>query len=262
VVSPESTVPQGTILIRDGLIEAVGENINIPADARIFNAKGLIVYPGLIDGATHFGFAAPARTTGPAPVQTTPPDATADEPNSPDRYLRPKAIGMNADWSAASRMTVPSQPDARRNMGFTTVLSVPRDGYWQGKSALVNLAGGANEAIVLSQVAMHVSFTSNARGQYPTALMGVFAALRQSLLTAQQYTDAVKLYESSGRRGIARPRFDPVSAALQPVLEGKMPVVFRANSAEEIRRALRFADEFKLRSIILGASKPGAWPTS
>jgi imidazolonepropionase-like amidohydrolase len=85
----------------------------------------------------------------------------------------------------------------------------------------------------------------------------VIAALRQSLINAQRYRDGLRLYEESGRRGLVRPAFDPVSTALLPVLEGKVPVVFAADGAEEIRRALRLADEFKLRPIIAGGRE--AW---
>jgi cytosine/adenosine deaminase-related metal-dependent hydrolase len=164
VASPASGVVEGVIVMRDGLIEAIGAGIAIPPDARIFDGKGLTVYPGLIDAATHYGFATPPRPVGPpAPIPTTPPDPTLGEANSTERYLRPRAAGMNADWSAASRIAIPAQPDPRRNAGFTTVLSIPRDGHWQGTSALVNLAGGASDAVITSPVAMHVNF-STARG--------------------------------------------------------------------------------------------------
>ncbi|MBC7927354.1 MAG: amidohydrolase family protein, partial [Bryobacteraceae bacterium] len=84
--------------------------------------------------------------------------------------------------------------------------------------------------------------------------------LRQSLLKAQGYREAQKLYEASGRSGLPRPTSDPVSEALLPVLDGKIPVMFAADSAEQIRRAIRFADEFRLRPMILGGVE--AWRVS
>jgi imidazolonepropionase-like amidohydrolase len=77
--------------------------------------------------------------------------------------------------------------------------------------------------------------------------MGVFAVLRQSLETARQYRDT-----PADRR-----LHDPVSAALAPVLEGTLPVVFEANSAQEIQRALRFAGEYGLKPVIYGGAE--AW---
>src|SRR5712692_7954075 len=163
VVSPDKAISKGVILMRDGLIQAVGENVTIPPDARIYDAKGLPVYPGLIDACSHYGFPAPAPTNTVTRFSTAAPTTTpapvSDDINAPERYLNPKPTGVNADVQAATKMTIPTQPDPRRNLGFTTVLTVPRDGNWQGASALVNLAGAtAADAVVRSPVAMHVAF--------------------------------------------------------------------------------------------------------
>src|SRR5260370_20812655 len=87
--------------------------------------------------------------------------------------------------------------------------------------------------------------------------MGDFAITRQSLIAAQQYREGQDMYKQAGGRGIPRPRLDAVSAARPPVLDGKAPVVFKAATAEEIRRAIRFADEFKLKPVIFGGAE--AW---
>jgi imidazolonepropionase-like amidohydrolase len=252
LVAPGKTITRGTVLLRGGLIQAVGETVTIPPDALIYDAAGLTVCAGWIDGATYFGFPPPVRT--PAPVRTGP---VPEDINSPERYLSPTPAGVFADTSAALRITVPSPPDPRRNMGFTTLLSTPREGLWQGASALVNLAGETPaEMIVRTPVAMHVSFATQ-RGAYPSSLMGAFAVLRQSLITARQYREALTLYEQVGGRGVARPRHDPTSAALLPVLDGALPVVFKADTAEQIRRAIRFSDEFKIKPVIYGGAE--AW---
>ena len=254
VTAPGKTIAQGSIVLRDGLIQSVGENPSIPPDVRIYDAKGLTVYAGWIDGYTHFGFAAAPRTSG----GTAAGGATPDDVNSPEQYISPKPGGVFPDVSAALKIAMPTTPDARRGLGFTAVLSVPREGIWQGTSALVNLSGTATgEMVVRDAVGMHVSFARQAGRTYPNSLMGVFAVLRQSLITAQQHRDAAALYAVSGGRGLPRPKLDPLSAALEPVLDGKLPVVFQANSAEEIRRALRFADEFRLRPVIFGGAE--AW---
>src|SRR5688572_3492682 len=62
VVSPEKTIPSGTIVVRNGLIESVGETAP-PPEVRVFDAKGLTVYPGLIDAASNYGFPAPSSRT-------------------------------------------------------------------------------------------------------------------------------------------------------------------------------------------------------
>jgi imidazolonepropionase-like amidohydrolase len=256
LVGPGKTIAQGVILLRDGLIQAAGESVAIPPDALIYDAKGLTICAGWIDSATYFGFPPPVPALAPATTRAT-PAPVPDDINAPERYLSPTPAGAFADVSAALKMTLPTQLDPHRNLGFTTVLSVPRDGLWQGSSALVNLAGAtAADMIVIPSVAMHVSFATT-RGTYPSSLMGAFAILRQSLIAAQQYREAQDLYAKVGGRGIPRPRNDGVSAALLPVLDGKIPVVFKAATAEEIRRAIRFADEFKLKPVIFGGAE--AW---
>jgi hypothetical protein len=116
---------------------------------------------------------------------------------------------------------------------------------------LINLAGDTpQEMIVRSPVAMQVEFTP-LRGTYPGSLMGVFAALRQMMLDAQRYRDAMQIYERSPR-GMRRPEVDRSLAALVPVVGGKMPVVMLANSEREITRALDLGNEFRLKLIIAG----------
>src|SRR5688572_27733969 len=96
VVSADKTIPSGTILVRNGLIDSVSEAAP-PPEARVFDAKGLTVYPGLIDAASHYGFPAPSsRPTGTATVSFGPP-TVPDDITSPWKYLRPEPAGVNAD---------------------------------------------------------------------------------------------------------------------------------------------------------------------
>jgi methyl coenzyme M reductase subunit C len=129
---------------------------------------------------------------------------------------------------------------------------LPRSGIWMGQSALINLAGETpQQMIVRSPVAMHVGFTPLRAGGYPGSLLGVFSTLRQMMLDAQRYRDAMLIYERNPR-GTRRPDTDRSLAALIPVIEGRMPVVMFANTEREITRALDLAAEFKLKAIIAG----------
>ncbi|MEP6766934.1 MAG: amidohydrolase family protein, partial [Gemmatimonadaceae bacterium] len=83
---------------------------------------------------------------------------------------------------------------------------------------------------------------------------GVFAALRQQFLDAQHYRDEQGAY-AKNPRGMTRPAFDPSLEALQPVINGKVPVVMFANTQREIERALDLAKEFDLKTIIAGGSE-------
>lgn len=246
-----ATIDRGTVVIRDGLINAVGANVNAPPDARIIDGSGLTIYPGLIDSYTNL--ALPEATASPSPsggggggffaAQARPSPGGPNSTQPPG--LQPEVMVEDVLRPGGAEI------EASRNIGITTALTSPRTGIWMGQSALINLAGDTpQEMIVRSPVAMHVGFTP-LRGSYPGSLMGVFAALRQMMLDAQRYRDELQVYERSPR-GMRRPEVDRSLAALVPVVEGKMPVVMLANTEREITRALDLGNEFKLKLIIVG----------
>jgi Amidohydrolase family len=245
------TLDRGTVVIRNGLIAAVGANVNAPSDARIIDGAGLTVYPGLIDSYTNL--ALPEAPPSPSPgggggggFFAAQPRPSPGGPNSTQPPgLQPETMVEDVIRPGGNEI------ESSRSMGITTALTSPRTGIWMGQSALINLAGETpQEMIVRSPVAMHVGFTP-LRGTYPGSLLGVFSTLRQMMLDAQRYRDSIAMYERSPR-GMRRPETDRSLAALVPVVDGRMPVVMLANSEREIARALDLAAEFKLKLIIAG----------
>jgi imidazolonepropionase-like amidohydrolase len=251
-------IARGTVVIRNGLIAAVGANVATPPDARVIDGAGLSVYPGLIDANTTLGLPAGATPQGGgrggggivvtqqqnapsiAALNSTQPVGLQPEVRA-DEFLRPGG----------------DQIDNERNAGITSALTAPREGIFAGQSAFINLAGDApQEMIVRSPVALHIGFTPLRNGGYPGSLLGVFAAMRQMFLDAQRYHEINQMYERNPR-GMRRPELDKSLAALQPVLARDMPVVFTADSQREIERALDMADEFKLKAMISGGLE--AW---
>jgi hypothetical protein len=248
-----AVIEKGTVVIRDGLIAAVGANATVPADARVIDGSGLTVYPGLIDANTSLGIPEPAPTASPAGGQggggflanlLRPPTAPATNSTQP--------AGLQPEILAEDLIRTGGDPvEVSRSAGITTALTAPRTGIWMGQSALINLAGDTTQQmIVRSPVAMHVGFTPLGGG-YPGSLLGVFAALRQTMLDAQRYREAQRIYDQSPR-GLRRPSQDRSLEALLPVLEGRIPVVMYADREREIQRALDLASEFKLKVMIAG----------
>lgn len=260
-----ATIRNGVVIIRDGLIEAVGADLPIPGDARVIDATGMTVYPGLIDAYTNAGLgtAAPAAGAGgrgggapAAPVVAIPglgvQAAGGAQP-------APTPAGQSPELMAADQLKVTAETfDNQRSAGITTVLTAPREGIYQGQSVLINLGGeDADKLILKNPVSLNVSFSSGrgfGGGGYPGSLMGVFAFLRQSLLDAQHYKLAWSQYNQN-KRGIQRPDTDKSLAALQPVIDAQLPVAFSANSVREIKRAIGLADEFGLKFMIAGGTQ-------
>lgn len=243
-------IERGTVVIRNGLIAAVGANVSAPPDARVIDGAGLTVYPGLIDAYTNLALPEPAASPSPGggafAFFASPQPRPAGGPNS----TQPAGLQPEVMVEEVIRAGGP-EIEASRNVGITTALTSPRTGIWMGQSALINLSGDTpQQMIVRSPVAMHVGFTP-LRGTYPGSLMGVFATLRQMMLDAQRYRDAMQIYDRNPR-GTRRPETDRSLAALVPVVDGRMPVVMLANSEREISRALDLASEFKLQLIVAG----------
>ncbi|MFM9905008.1 MAG: amidohydrolase family protein [Pyrinomonadaceae bacterium] len=256
-----ATIDKGTIIIRNGLIEAVGANVAAPADAQIFDATGLTVYPGFIDSLTSLGLpSAPARPQGPGGGggggAAAAAAATAAQPASNSNYpagLRPEDMTFN-DIRAGE-----TQFDANRNAGFTTVLTIGRTGIFNGQSAVIDLAGESVSAMaVKSSFAEHISFAT-LPGQYPGSLLGTFSALRQMFYDAQRLQEIQKMY-AANPKGMRRPDSDKSLEALYPAINRQMPVVFNANTEREIIRALDLIKEFKLNGIIAGGQE--SWKTA
>ena len=238
---------KGTIVIRDGLIEAVGpaDKISVPEDAEVIDGQGLTAYPGLLDAHSQV-FLEPAREEpsglgrgGPLQPQPAAPQGFTPELQA-FKLLKP----TKAERAGLHRL------------GFTTVLVAPAKGIFAGQSVLLNLNGDKTEAMVVRQpVALHINFATE-RGVYPSSLMGTMAALRQSFLDAQDYARHQEAWQASPRR-FKRPEYSPFLESLLPYVVGKRLVIFTCANQEDIRRAISLAEEFKLNVLLSGANE--AW---
>lgn len=221
-------VENGIVVIRGGLIEAVGANVAIPPDATTIDATGTHVYPGLFDAQTFLGF---------APVKGS---DKASEP-APDS-LAVRNLKFSED-----------DVDAGRANGVTTIVTAPTSGIFNGQSVVLNLGAGPLESrVIKSPAAMQISFNTRPTWTYPDSLMGVMAYIRQTFLDATQYAEGREIYERAPA-GLRRPQENASLEALRPALRRELPVVFIADSENMIRRAQTLARELNLRYIISGA---------
>ena len=246
-------IARGTIVVRNGLIAAIGANVPVPADARVIDGEGLTVYPGLIDAFSTFGLPAPTGGGGGGfgggggggGGQA----AAAGGPNS--NYpsgIRPENRAVDQIKPNAEAFT------SAHGAGITAALTAPGNGVMRGQSALINLAGDDPlHLVVKSPVAQHIGF-NGAGGGYPGSLMGVITSIRQLFIDAQRYRDLQAAY-AKNPRGMRRPDLDPSLEAVLPALARQQPVVMAANTQREIERALDIAKEFNLQLIIAGGSE-------
>ena len=240
-------IPNGTVIIRDGLIEAVGASVAVPADATVIDAKGSHVYPGLIDAQTSLGFAAPASRGGGGgggggARAERPPEPTPD-------FLAVRNVKISDD-----------DADARRAIGVTTIVTAPANGIFNGQSAIVNLGTGSIESrVIKSPAALQISFNTRPTWTFPDSLMGVIAYIRQTFFDAQQHVAATEIYGRSPA-GLERPQENPGLDALRPALRRDMPVVFIADSELMMRRAMTLARELNVNYVLSGGRQAYAMP--
>ena len=252
-------VDNGTIVVRDGVITAVGASATVPPGAQVLQGKGLTVYPGLIDMGTTTGLDMPAVP------RAENPQTTEDVERVKAHYL------LRAQFRAADYVNPGAAALARvAAAGITSVLATPSGDAIRGQSALVNTALPADDPqigavaderkgvmVVRTPVALHVTFSERPAGgnAYPNSLMGVIAFVRQSFLDAQHYAVVEKRASATGamKTATSRPLYEPAFEAMQAALAGRQPVAFRGQSAREILRALEMAKSFKLDPIITDA---------
>ena len=242
-------VEDGVLVMKDGIITAVGAHVPIPPGAEVLEMGGKTVMPGLMDAFTNLGAAdypSYGRDDDEATDPVTPHLRILDALNPDNRFI----------------------PQAR-SAGVTAVLCAPADGnLLTGQSALVRLSGGnAEEMVVRSPVGVHVSLGQAVKLRYgeknrmPGTRMGAAALLRQTLVDAQGYGERLARHEremaeygatgrEEGKEAPTPPARNLKLEALLPVLEGETPLIVSADRYDDIHTALRIADEFQLRIIL------------
>ena len=254
VPAPGEQIESGTIILRDGLIEAVGASVEVPPDAVEVDGDGLYVYPGLIDPNTQLGLRRRESEGG--------GQRAGGSPFAPQRRETPVGAvhplsRVHPEQRAAYRL-VPFEDDRKREaeryreLGFTTVLAAPDSGIFRGSSAVIQLLDDTPvaEMILRNDVAQHLAFESGRFGQgYPTSLMGCVAAIRQTLLDAQRYSTWTARY-ATNPKGMPRPEQVAAYDALSLLISRTQPAFFHADSPDDFLLADRLTNEFDLSAVV------------
>jgi hypothetical protein len=253
-------IASGTIVVSRGVIQAVGANVTVPPEARVIDGAGMTVYPGLIDAGTDVGLgaaAAPAAGGGRGGGGGGGRGAAgANVPLS----MGPEDRPATTPWENAADML--HSDDARieswRNAGFTTALVTPRNGYFPGQAAVVDLGSADRiESLVVKTPAALPINLQGGRGEYqgfPSALMGQLSYVRQVFIDAQWYTQAMQAYEAHPQ-GRERPMYDHTDVVISHVLANKELVIWPAETDIQILRALRMAPTLGARWALSGAQQ-------
>jgi imidazolonepropionase-like amidohydrolase len=243
-------IESGTVVIANGKIAAVGANASVPSGAKIIDGKGLSVYPGMMDADTEIGLTEIGSVAG--SVDTN-------------------EIGDN---NANIHVDVAVRPDSShiavtRVNGVTSALTAPRGGLIAGQSAILNLDGWTPREMVLkSPVAMHINWPGGGGGRgfggefggQPRSATELrreqerqIESLKKILRDAAAYGDAKDARAKDP--SLPKQNVDLKLEALIPVVRGQMPVVINANLERDIKSAIAFVGEMKLKAIISGGAE-------
>ncbi|MBL8225066.1 MAG: amidohydrolase family protein [Chromatiales bacterium] len=247
VTQPGSVIENGAVVLRDGLIEAVGSRVAVPPDAEVIEASpGWTVYPAFIDAASSVGIDADPE----APV------AGGGRGREAPRRL---GIGnelksVRPEYDVAERLDPRSDSLQRhRALGFAVAHVLPDKGVFRGRSAVIALREGPAGELVLRDRAGQVialetgSFMAR---QYPSSKMGAVAAVRQELLDGQRQAEWAARY-AANPAGLQRPASRTSDAPLAELLKGNAPAYFVALAGLDPGRFRLLADEFGLRGAVV-----------
>lgn len=237
-LGPVGVIKQGTIVIEDGRIVAVGENVNVPADAEVIDAEGKVVTPGFMDPASYLGL-----------VEIGAEDDTVDAVTESERYTAAHDVAPAVNPRST---LIP----INRIEGITRAVTRPFAGksIFAGRSAVISL-GSVEDYVIDGQAAMHVAFGAEGAELAGGSRAAAIVKLREALQDARDYGRNRRAFESAGRYEYSLSR--PDLEALQPVLAGEMPLVVDVERASDIEAVLRVAEEFDLKLVIQGGAE--AW---
>jgi imidazolonepropionase-like amidohydrolase len=238
-IFPVSSAPieRGTVLIRGRKIAAVGASVTVPPGAKVIDAAGKIVTPGFIESATQIGIVEiPSGAEG------------TDDQASTDKDL---SAAFNVVDSFNGESTV---IPVTRVEGITRAVVAPvgTGHVILGQGALVDLSGAQiPESIVKAPVAMFANLGEAGAASEGGSRASAMLRLREALQDAADFARNRAAWNSAQRRPYARGRLD--MEALGPVVRGELPLAVNANRASDLLAAIRLADEFHLKLILMGA---------
>jgi len=243
-VGPAGTMENATLVIRDGRIEAVGPGVAIPPEATVVDVAGKIITPGLVDAYGRLGV-----------EEVGMEESTVDAAN--------KGLSYSAAFDVAPAINPRSvRIEVNRSEGVTTALVAPeaRTGaggigpVLAGQAALLRLLPdgaadvrpGAGMVFIYGSAGAGLSGGSRAAG---------LLRLREALDDARDFAAHRRAFDEAGRRDYALGRLD--LEALQPLLDGRMPLLAQVHRESDIRTLLAFAREQRLRLVVVGGAE--AW---
>jgi len=232
-------IENGTVLIRDGKIVAVGSNVTVPQGAQRVDASGKWVTPGLVNSATSLGLVEVGFGA----------DANESRARTDDQIA-----AAFKSWEGINPHSVYLRPASED--GITTAVTLPSGGLIAGQAAMLDVLTASTQTgmLVKAPVAMFGQL-GNAQAAGAGARAQVVGKLRRLLDDTKYYAAHKAEFDRGASRELSADRAD--LEAMIPVVEGRLALIISAERASDIRTALDIAKEYGLKIIIGGGAE--AW---
>lgn len=225
----------GDVLIEDGKIKEIGEDLVVPLDAKVIDAEGKQVFPGFIDAHTHLGL---------------------------------WEDGMGYEGADGNEETDPITPQLNPIDGMNPMDNTFKEAYQGGITSVCTTPGSANvmggqciaiktfgrridNMVIKNPVASKIAFGENPKSCYgrdektPQTRMAIASLLRENLKKAEEYMEELELYMEHEDHD--KPEYDIRLESLIPVLKGEIPFKVHAHRADDMFTAIRIAKEFDIK---------------
>ncbi len=225
----------GDVLIEDGKIKEIGEDLVVPLDAKVIDAEGKQVFPGFIDAHTHLGL---------------------------------WEDGMGYEGADGNEETDPITPQLNPIDGINPMDNTFKEAYQGGITSVCTTPGSANvmggqciaiktfgrridNMVIKNPVASKIAFGENPKSCYgrdekmPQTRMAIASLLRENLKKAEEYMEELELYMEHEDHD--KPEYDIRLESLIPVLKGEIPFKVHAHRADDMFTAIRISKEFDIK---------------
>jgi imidazolonepropionase-like amidohydrolase len=230
----KGTIQNGTLLIVDGKIAAVGSNVSVPKGTEVIDCKGQFIYPGMIDAGTNLGMSeisSVARTTDFNEIGEVIPQMKALT-----------AVNPNASAIPVTRVS-----------GVTTALSIPTGGMLSGTAALINLHGYTPDQMFAGFEGIVLNFPNTGRRGFFDRRTDeeIKKASDKALASLNDVWEKATQYQKLDSATKGKAGYYPELQALIPVLRGEQTLLVEVNASKDIQAALKWLKEKKVKKSIL-----------
>ena len=241
------------VILRDGLISAMGPQAIIPNDAYVLAADSFFVYPAFIDAISYIGIKEPEGNTGrrnqPGPPGQDAKPLIDEEGNAsleetgitPFKHVRasfdPKEKSIS-DWRA---------------QGFAVAHIVPHGKMIPGQGAIIILSGDKADHMIWKEDISFFGQWVGAGNLYPSTIIGVMAKWRELYRNASQ--DLIHQADYANNTMVSRPPYNQAHDALIPLVKKEVPLYFRAPGMKDMSRALAMQSDLGMNMVIADAQE-------